>query len=181
MLYTCVFKREQLKKLRGIVMDKLIHELECINEDDSIEVHSAALEMKECADILITLTKLSTIETVVDSLEGITKATKEMVEKSPIAVVGTINLEKGPTRKPSPDPEPIPEDTAAAVSSVENPAEPEDADDPENDLPSEPRTCKDCEHCTDRSGKGAGVQYKCGLSDAWFGRNLGCDAFRRKK
>lgn len=76
-------------------------------------------------------------------------------------------LDPMPEPEPDPEPEPTPE--------------PEKVEDPEDDLPSEPRTCKDCEHCIDRSGKGRGMQYKCGLSDAWFGRNLGCDAFRRKK
>lgn len=40
------------------------------------------------------------------------------------------------------------------------------------------RTCSSCVHCTEKSGHGRGMQYKCGLSGAWFLTGLGCDAWR---
>ena len=43
------------------------------------------------------------------------------------------------------------------------------------------RICKTCAHCTDKSGKGRGMQYRCGLSQAWFLNGLGCDAWREKE
>jgi hypothetical protein len=43
------------------------------------------------------------------------------------------------------------------------------------------RICKTCAHCTDKSGRGRGMQYRCGLSQAWFLNGLGCDAWREKE
>ena len=40
------------------------------------------------------------------------------------------------------------------------------------------RTCASCMHCAGKAGHGRGMQYRCGLSDAWFLTGLGCDAWR---
>ena len=40
------------------------------------------------------------------------------------------------------------------------------------------RTCSSCMHCAEKAGHGRGMQYKCGLSGAWFLTGLGCDAWR---
>ena len=45
--------------------------------------------------------------------------------------------------------------------------------------PYEKHTCKNCAHCAERTGAGRGSRYRCGLSDAWFGGGLSCDAWRR--
>ena len=45
--------------------------------------------------------------------------------------------------------------------------------------PYEKHSCKNCSHCVERVGVGRGSRYKCGLSDAWFGGGLSCDAWRR--
>mgnify|MGYP007012508824 CR=1 FL=1 len=44
------------------------------------------------------------------------------------------------------------------------------------------KTCRTCEHCAEKAGKGRGTQYKCGLSGAWFltGHD-GCDAWWEKE
>ena len=49
-------------------------------------------------------------------------------------------------------------------------------------LKDEDKTCRNCMHCVEKAGRGRGVQYKCGLSEAWFltGHD-GCDAWREKK
>ena len=43
------------------------------------------------------------------------------------------------------------------------------------------RICKTCAYCMDKSGKGRGMQYRCGLSEVWFLNGLGCDAWREKE
>lgn len=40
------------------------------------------------------------------------------------------------------------------------------------------RTCSSCMHCEGKTGHGRGMQYKCGLSGAWFLAGLGCDTWR---
>lgn len=42
------------------------------------------------------------------------------------------------------------------------------------------RTCASCMHCAEKAGHGRGMQYKCGLSGAWFLTGLGCDAYKDK-
>ena len=73
------------------------------------------------------------------------------------------------------------------TQAVEPPVMPEPEKQPETDAKEEPkkgaeaRICKFCVHCTGRIGHARASRYICGLSDAEFGPNLGCEAFIRKE
>ena len=157
MYYDVILLKEQQMILMEIVRDKMA---EILYESDSRNEKSMIEFARKTEQLALILQEIACAE-VFDTKEEI-KANQACNPPKPVESLDPM---------PEPEPDPVPEPTP----------EPEKAEDPEDDLPSKPRTCKDCEHCIGRSGKGRGMQYKCGLSDAWFGRNLGRDAFRRKK